>query len=396
MKFAFRFVAALAAVLAAALPALAEYRLGAGDELRLIVADQPQVSGNYAVSDDGSIFVILGGRIPVGGLSIEAAAAAIRERLSKYIVEPSLALEVSKYRPFYVLGDVASPGIYPSAPGMTAMKAIAAAGGLRGRGDRLDYAVTGIRASESYLVALKQQLDSRVQKARLQAELDDAPSFDWDAGKLPAAERALLGNAVSYERQLFEINRDSFQKQTKILRDLIALRTGEVEVLQSRYEAQERQTALLRKEIERVEALLKNGVATISQRDALSREETRSVSEGLQIRLQQNQAQQGLNQADLQLTSLIRDRRAQILDQIAAAGQRLQRLGEEIRAAEALMLESDTEYGAGRVLTSVKFTVRGNNGTSPETAIEETYVIQPGDIVTVRRVIDVTGGVVAN
>ncbi len=391
-----RSVCAVVALLAAAVPAHAEYKLGAGDELRLVVADQPQVSGNYAVSDDGSIFVIMGGRVAVSGLTIESAAQAIRLRLAKYIVDPAIALEVSKYRPYFVMGDVANPGMYASIPGMTALKAVATAGGLRGRSEKLEYAITSIRASESYLVALKQSLDAQVQKARLQAELKDAPSFDWNPGKLSPSERLLLDDTVSYERELFAINRDSFQKQAKILKDLIALRMGEIEVLQSRFKAQERQTEMLRAEIERVEVLLKNGVSTITQRNSLSREETRSINEGLQIRLFQNQAQQGLSQAELQLTSLVRDRRSQLLDQIGAAGQRLQKLGEEISAAEALMQETDVEYSVGRNLTTMKFTLRGNNGAAPEVTVEDTYVIQPGDIVTVRRVSSASNATVAN
>ena len=210
------------------------------------------------------------------------------------------------------------------------------------------------------------------------------------------SERLLLDDTVSYERELFAINRESFQKQAKILKDLIALRMGEIEVLQSRFKAQERQTEMLRAEIERVEVLLKNGVSTITQRNSLSREETRSINEGLQIRLFQNQAQQGLSQAELQLTSLVRDRRSQLLDQIGAAGQRLQKLGEEISAAEALMQETDVEYSVGRNLTTMKFTLRGNNGAAPEVTVEDTYVIQPGDIVTVRRVSSASNATVAN
>ena len=391
-----RLFCAVIASLVMAVPAHAEYKLGAGDELRLVVADQPQVSGNYAVSDDGLIFVIMGGRVTVSGMTIESAAQAIRESLSKYIVDPSVALEVSKYRPYFVMGDVANPGMYASIPGMTAMKAVATAGGFRGRSDKLDYAITSIRAGESYLVALKQRLDAQVQKARLEAELEDEPSFAWNADGLPPGERALLNNAVAYEQELFVLNRGSFQKQTKILQDLIALRTGESEVLQRRFEAQERQTSSLRAEIERVEKLLKSGLSTISQLNSLTREETRSISEGLQIRLSQNQAQQGLKQAELELTNLLRNRKSQLLDQISAASQKLQRLGEEIKAAEALMLETDAEYSIGRGLAVMKFTVRGNNGAAPEVVVEDTYVIQPGDIVTVRRAINAPNAAVAN
>lgn len=366
--------------------AWAEYRLGTGDELRIMVAAQPQITGTYTVADDGAIFLVLGGKVSVGGLSVDAAALAIKASLLKYILEPDVALEINKYRPFYVMGDVANSGLYPSTPGMTAMKAVAAAGGLRGRYDSLESAVTSIRASESYLVALKQRLDGQVQLARLQAELEDAPTFEWDAKGLPEKQRALLDKAVSYEQELFKNNRDGFQKQIKILEDLLVLRTNEIEALKQRFEAQQQQTVLLGAEIARTEALLKNGIATIAQRNTLSREESRSKSDGLQIQLQHNQAQQGLNETKLQISGLTRDRRSILLEQIASTSQKLQRLGEEIKAAEALILETDSRYAIGRAIVRFTFTVRGKDGTAAEAPVDEFYVIQPGDVLSVNRV----------
>ncbi|MGL4325450.1 MAG: hypothetical protein ACRCTD_15545, partial [Beijerinckiaceae bacterium] len=162
------------------------------------------------------------------------------------------------------------------------------------------------------------------------------------------------------------------------------------------FDAQQRQTELLGEEIARTEALLKSGIATIAQRNTLSREESRSRSEGLQIRLQQNQAEQALNQANLQIASLNRERRSTLLDQVAATSQKLQRLGEEIKASQALILETDSGHQVTQAITSFVFTVRGNNGLETEKPVTETYEIQPGDILTVRRLVSSENASAAN
>jgi polysaccharide export outer membrane protein len=41
-----------------------------------------------------------------------------------------VAVEVSQYRPFYILGEVATPGQYPYRPRMTVLTAISIAGGF--------------------------------------------------------------------------------------------------------------------------------------------------------------------------------------------------------------------------------------------------------------------------
>ena len=46
------------------------------------------------------------------------------------IGQDNLDLEIDRYRPVFVMGEVGAPGQYAFVPGMTAQKAIAAAGGF--------------------------------------------------------------------------------------------------------------------------------------------------------------------------------------------------------------------------------------------------------------------------
>jgi polysaccharide export outer membrane protein len=110
--------------------------LGAGDELRLIVYGEPQLTGNFYVSDQGYISVPLLGDVRAAGLTRaeldREVADGLRQR--KLLVNPSVSSDVIQYRPVYILGEVEKPGAYPYQPGLTMLSAVALAGGFTYRG----------------------------------------------------------------------------------------------------------------------------------------------------------------------------------------------------------------------------------------------------------------------
>jgi polysaccharide export outer membrane protein len=126
---------------AAPLPAPARhdagYRLDAGDKLRVVVYGQEGLTNTYAIDAGGAITMPLIGQVPARGRTPAALAADISARLRRgYIREPSVAVEIETYRPFFILGEVAAPGQYPYVPNMTVESAIAIAGGFSPRAKR--------------------------------------------------------------------------------------------------------------------------------------------------------------------------------------------------------------------------------------------------------------------
>ncbi len=114
-----------------------DYALGAGDKLRITVFNEPTLSGEFAVSPDGSMSVPLVGALPVAGKKVEQVAALIQTRLGDgYLRDPKVSAEVTTYRPFFILGEVKSPGQYPYASGMTLLNAVATAQGFTPRANR--------------------------------------------------------------------------------------------------------------------------------------------------------------------------------------------------------------------------------------------------------------------
>jgi polysaccharide biosynthesis/export protein len=110
------------------------YRLDAGDRLRVVVFGQEGLTNTYAIDAGGSITMPLIGAVPARGRTPAGLAAEITGRLRRgYIREPSVAVEIEAYRPFFILGEVAAPGQYPYVPNMSVESAVAIAGGFSPR-----------------------------------------------------------------------------------------------------------------------------------------------------------------------------------------------------------------------------------------------------------------------
>jgi polysaccharide export outer membrane protein len=115
----------------------AAYRLDAGDRLRIVVYGQEGLTNTYAIDAGGSITLPLIGAVRARGLTPAGLAAEITGKLRNgYIREPSVAVEIEAYRPFFILGEVAAPGQYPYVPNMSVESAVAIAGGFSPRAKR--------------------------------------------------------------------------------------------------------------------------------------------------------------------------------------------------------------------------------------------------------------------
>ena len=133
----------------------AAYHLDAGDKLRVVVYGQEGLTNTYAVSAGGSITMPLIGSVPARGRTTAGLAADIAAKLrAGFIREPSVAVEIEAYRPFFILGEVAAPGQYPYVPNMTVESAVAIAGGFspRARRDSVTITHSDVSGTARYVV----------------------------------------------------------------------------------------------------------------------------------------------------------------------------------------------------------------------------------------------------
>ena len=153
-----RWLVALATLLLAtpshAIDAPDNYRLGAGDSIRVTVFQNPDMTVETRVSEDGSISYPLIRSVSVGGLAIDAAEKRIAAQLDSggFLRKPQINIQLLQIKgnKVSVLGQVNRPGSFPLETfNARVSQLLAEAGGVSAAGaDRI--IVTGARDGKAF------------------------------------------------------------------------------------------------------------------------------------------------------------------------------------------------------------------------------------------------------
>lgn len=111
----------------------ADYKLVAGDKLRIEVYKDAQLSQNLQVRPDGKITLPLVGDLPAAGRTSNELRDAITASLKEYNTNPVVTVIVVETVPptIYVMGEVNHPGPQPLTGEVTVLQALATAGGFK-------------------------------------------------------------------------------------------------------------------------------------------------------------------------------------------------------------------------------------------------------------------------
>lgn len=113
------------------------YKLSTDDVVNIRVYNEEQLTGNYRVDAVGRILMPLIGEVDAMSKTVSELAQEIESELRDgYLKRPSVAAEIVEFRPFYLLGEVRSPGYYPYSYGLNVIKAVAVAGGYTYRANQ--------------------------------------------------------------------------------------------------------------------------------------------------------------------------------------------------------------------------------------------------------------------
>jgi polysaccharide export outer membrane protein len=117
-----------------------EYRLGAGDKLRVEVYGEAQLSQSLQVRPDGKITLPLVGDTAAAGRTAIELRDAVTTSLKEYVTNPVVTVIVveATASQIYLIGEVATPGAQVMTGPMTVLQALAQAGGLKEFADRGD------------------------------------------------------------------------------------------------------------------------------------------------------------------------------------------------------------------------------------------------------------------
>lgn len=144
----------------AALPLLSGYRLAPGDKLKVSIFNEPDLSGEYQISDDGRIAFPLIGELRAAGSSAEEFKQNLVEALRNgFVRNPRVTVEIANYRPINVVGEVRNAGQFTYRPGISIKDAIAMAGGYTYRANTGAVYITRASGGEPISIDLQSSKD---------------------------------------------------------------------------------------------------------------------------------------------------------------------------------------------------------------------------------------------
>ncbi len=137
------------------------YNISSGDVLHLEVYGEPELNLDLTVDSSGFIEYPFVGKIGVIGKSLELVKEEVIAKLKDgYFVSPQVTVIIKQYKPFFIQGEVKSPGSYPYEEGLTVRKAIALAGGLTERASKKKMYLT--KASDKSQIESKVSMDQQI------------------------------------------------------------------------------------------------------------------------------------------------------------------------------------------------------------------------------------------
>lgn len=137
------------------------YRLQTMDVLEVNYRYTPEFNQTVTVQPDGYVSLNLVGGLKLGGLTLDEAKKMLVDKSSARLRDPEIALVLKDYvKPhFFVAGEVATPGRFELRGSVSALEAVAMAGGLKNsakHSQAILYRKVNPDTAEAKLVDLKQ------------------------------------------------------------------------------------------------------------------------------------------------------------------------------------------------------------------------------------------------
>ena len=387
------FLIVLAAMPLCTGPAVAaEYALGAGDRIRLSVSNRPDLSRELIVQADGSIVLERVGHINAAGLS----ASELEKAIARKLIEASgslagdVAIEITAYRPFYVVGNVTSPGAYAFQPDMNLMVAIALAGGIRvPQSNDASVRLEGARIEERIQVLKLQIADTLIRRARVEAELAGSKTVAVPSDALDYAVDDLTAKIVAGENAVMTSRRTAQEVQIRLLSEQLVQIQRELENIDSQNKSALQRQALFQKEYEALKPLIEKGLVTSNRSFDLERSILSTAGELSSLRAASARARRERldieRQIDAQTFAIQRENEAALRELttfIASLFAQLDGARAQLFRADQLTAELEARAGE-RKKRGAYLIMRRESGKVAVFEARLDTPINPGDIVTV-------------
>jgi polysaccharide export outer membrane protein/exopolysaccharide production protein ExoF len=382
-----------------------EYKLGPQDKLRIKIGewrpgraevyDWKALTGEFVVGPSGTVFLPLLGEIPAEGVTATELANNISDRLRDKVGlsdRPVASVEVSEFRPFYILGDVEKPGAYPFRPGLTVVQAASVAGGWKRLMDgtllQLQHAAITSRGDLRTVGAEQDALVAR--RARLQAELEQKDTIAFPANE--SLNRRVSEQAMREEELIFRARKEQLNAKGESLRRLKTQLEDEINTLQTKGVALERQIDLVRKELDNIVSLVNKGLSYTSRQLSLEQNIAQLQSLRVDVDLSIVRTRQDISKTDREIVDLGHQRRNDILTDLRKTEDRLAELSEKAVTAANLVHDAEVvaplyseAHMAEKQSPQLTIIRRGADSELHAMVVQETDAVEPGDTIKVER-----------
>ncbi len=368
----------------------ADYTLDTGDKLHIAVHDWPDLTGEFNVTATGTIFLPVIGEIPVKGFTASQVATKIATELQqrqKLNDLPSATTEIIQFRPFYVLGDVQSPGSFPFQPGLTVMQAVSVAGGYYRLVDvaslRLERDAIAAKGDIDVLQTRMKQLQAR--QIRLTAEQSGTQELTFPSEWMKEDSSSPEARLVAEEKAIFATNSDSFVQRKATFDRFHQIYEGEVASIKQQIESERQQYRSVQDELTSVTNLVAQGLTQKPRKQSLERT-LAQVSGNIQgFNTLVLQAQQNISQTEQAKLDLIVQRSERINRDTQLTRAEMDSTKAKIETARRLVYEAQTATPDTISHTKTARFLVAKQGQGEPTEVSAGTTLEPGDVLNVER-----------
>lgn len=387
---------ALIAVMIFLIPAVAQgdagdesaQKLAPGDRIAITVFGQTELSGDFTVDGVGKILFPLVGAIEVKNLTIEECQKLISDKLAGDLLNnPSVSIRLTEPRPIYVLGDVKVPGSYPYRFGSLVKTAVAQAGGF-GFADQSPGTVLSefLVADERVHVLKTTWLSLMIRRARLEAQLSGAETFT--APTLPTTEGDILPSTlIAQETDVFVSEKEAVQNRSQLIASQRPQLLSEVKAIEGQIVAEKDQITLVKDEIGQYEKLSEKGLTKSSAMLELKLALSGRQSNVWRLEAELSRIKNSIMEFDRSVQDTEVARKKQILTELQDVRQRLREIDVTLPAAQEVRDLKYRQTGGAvgaKVAREINIT-RLRNSEITTIQADETTLLEPGDLVEIRR-----------
>ena len=383
----------------------ADYRIAPQTKLKVTIVEWIKstgdykewtpLNGEYSVSSKGTISIPMIGELEVGGKNITEAegiiGSALKERTGLSDA-PVASVEITRYPLIYVTGAVDRPGQYEFQPALNVLQAVALAGGRERRqiqtsGYSEADQIRNLGELNRYGLQLKQLIARR---ARLQAEVAGLKEVNTPDAVSSAGDKDIM----DAERALFTAETKALQQHLDALADLKVQLQNELDVLDRKRQVQERQVKIAEDDLSAISGLVNSQTLSKTRQSSSERILADLRSGSLDLEVQSMRAKQQLSETERDAVTLkgkfFTDAQSNLQVVESEIGDT------KIKRGTLLQILQITGASLAKVddmraikLQALEFWIRRKEGGSVETRVEETSILQPGDLLDVR--LSVTG-----